>query len=343
MYKQLAENIYCINVDMPKSPLGNLNAYVVKGKDRSLLVDTGEKKREAFASLSEGLDELWIDRDRLDIFLTHMHSDHIGLVSQLYRPGMRVFMGRTDIKVKRVVFDNRTEQSLYIVRARLGFPEAERYESVKRDMVQFPKDGFHDYTPVDEGDIFEYGGYRFTAIDTPGHTPGHVCLYEKEKKILFCGDHVLFVITPNITHWMDYPDALGDDAHSLIKVRDLDVELMLPGHRKVTGTLAQRVDEILEHHGARVKETVDLLDEHPGASSYELARYMHWNLKYKGDWENFPKNQKVFAAGEVRAHLQYMAQRGWARRELVDEVEIFYPIKLGHEKVAFDEGREKKS
>lgn len=341
MYKQLAENIYCINVDMPRSPLGNLNAYVVKGSDRSLLVDTGERNQKALASLMQGLEALDIDLDKLDIFLTHMHADHLGLVSYLYRPGMKVFMGRTDIEVKKEVFDNRTEESLYIVRARLGFPEEERRESVKRDFRLFPKDGFIDYTGVDEGDTFEYGGYTFTAISTPGHTPGHMCLYEAEKKILFCGDHVLFVITPNITHWESFPDALGSYAHSLMKVRKLDVELLLPGHRKVTGTLAERADQILEHHGRRVKETVELLDQYPGSSSYDLAKYMHWNLKYKGDWENFPKNQKVFAAGEVRSHLQYMTQRGWANRELIDEVEIFYPEKQTREKTFFDDGGER--
>lgn len=341
MHEEVAKNIYRINVDMPKSPLGNLNAYVVKGEDRSLLVDTGERKDEAYRALTEGLRELGVSLDRLDVFLTHMHMDHVGLVPLIYRPGMRVFMGRKDIKLKLDIYSNRTFEALLFIRTELGFPKGEREELARRGLEQFPQDDFCDYTPVDEGDVFEYGGYRFTAIDTPGHTPGHMCLYEPEKKIFFSGDHILFEITPNITHWDGYEDALGDYAHSLIKVRDLDVDVLLPGRRKVTGTLAERANEILEHHGRRVKETVELLDAHPGSSSCELAGLMHWNLKYKGGWENFPKDQKVFAAGEVRAHLQYMARRGWARRENIDGMDIFYPIGKSEDKRPLEGAEEK--
>ena len=34
------------------------------------------------------------------------------------------------------------------------------------------------FTYVDEGDVLEYGGYHFQPILTPGHTPGHMCLYD---------------------------------------------------------------------------------------------------------------------------------------------------------------------
>ena len=89
---------------------------------------------------------------------------------------------------------------------------------------------------------------------------------------------------------------------------------------------AERVDEIIEHHGKRVKETEDLLNEHPGSSAYELAAFMQWNLRYEGGWENFPKGQKMFAASEVRAHLEYLACRGRVRKEYVDDMAKFYPL-----------------
>jgi glyoxylase-like metal-dependent hydrolase (beta-lactamase superfamily II) len=37
------------------------------------------------------------------------------------------------------------------------------------------------------------------VIETPGHSPGHCCLYEPNKRILFSGDHLLKEITPNVS------------------------------------------------------------------------------------------------------------------------------------------------
>ena len=67
------------------------------------------------------------------------------------------------------------------------------------------------YTPelLHEGDILEYGGHRLEGFYTPGHTPGHMCFYDRGNEIMFLGDHVLFDITPNITSRHTVHNALG--------------------------------------------------------------------------------------------------------------------------------------
>ena len=59
-----------------------------------------------------------------------------------------------------------------------------------------------------DGDAIEVGRYRFRVVETPGHTPGHLALYEPESRILFGGDHVLFVISPSIALFPDGADGL---------------------------------------------------------------------------------------------------------------------------------------
>ena len=54
------------------------------------------------------------------------------------------------------------------------------------------------FTCLENGDTLSYGGYTLECILTPGHSPGHMCLYIRELKQMFLGDHVLFDITPNI-------------------------------------------------------------------------------------------------------------------------------------------------
>ena len=78
--------------------------------------------------------------------------------------------------------------------------------------------------------MLEYGGYRLKAILTPGHTPGHMCLYDEEKKIFFCGDHILGTITPNITIELGADNPLQSYLDSLAKVEKLDVDLLLTAH-----------------------------------------------------------------------------------------------------------------
>lgn len=44
--------------------------------------------------------------------------------------------------------------------------------------------------PVTEGYRFELGGRTLEVLETPGHTPGSICLYDREEKIMFVGDTV---------------------------------------------------------------------------------------------------------------------------------------------------------
>lgn len=114
-----------------------------------------------------------------------------------------------------------------------------------------------------DGDRFSYGGYTFQAILTPGHTPGHMVLWEEAHGILLLGDHVLFDITPNITVWPSYANPLGGYLDSLALVRRLPVRLPLPAHRTVQTGLQERIDEIIAHHSRRCGEVADSALHHP--------------------------------------------------------------------------------
>ena len=71
------------------------------------------------------------------------------------------------------------------------------------------------YTELQDGAALHYGGRMLRCVLTPGHTPGHLCLYDPARRRLFCGDHVLFHITPNICRWQGVEDSLGDYLKSL--------------------------------------------------------------------------------------------------------------------------------
>ena len=95
---EIYKNIYKIPVVLPNSPLKELNAFLIKGEDRSLLIDTGFGSEESKQSLFKGLNELSVDINDMDIFLTHRHSDHTGLVDVLKNENNSVYISEEDAK-----------------------------------------------------------------------------------------------------------------------------------------------------------------------------------------------------------------------------------------------------
>ena len=315
MYKQIEGNIYTIPVPLPGNPLKCLNSYVILDERRSLVIDTGFRMPECREALTAGLAELGVDMRRADIFLTHLHSDHSGLASELASPGSKIYITREDGRRIDEILASADNPRVDEYRS-FGFSEEEMAHIDDAPSLKYQQKEPVPFTYVAGGDTLCYGGRRLLVIETPGHTPGHACLYDKANQIMFLGDHVLFDITPNITTWPGFSDPLGHDVHSLMDISIFAVRLPLPAHREVTGTMAERIGTIIEHHGTRIREMLDILDANPGMTPYDLSGRMRWRVHGRSDsWADFPLTQKWFAVGETAAHLEYLLCRGRVRRE----------------------------
>lgn len=323
MIKQVEGNIYTIPVPLPKNPLRNLNAYVIKDPERSLLIDTGFNCPECEAALLGGLSELGVDRDRLDIFLTHLHADHTGLAPVVMGRDTKIFVSEPDREMLLTIPQRMRDTSIYMCQ---GFSPEELVnlpESPSWKYVPPPYDG---YIGLRDGETLSYGGRKLRVVYTPGHTPGHACLYDAENAVIFLGDHILYDITPNITCWQNFPDPLGAYSHSLVETSLLHVRLALPAHRSVEGNMYDRIGDILEHHAKRIQIIEKLLSETPGMTAYELASKMPWRVHGdKPGWENFPNSQKWFAVGEAAAHLEYLVARRRVLEKADGTVNRYYP------------------
>ena len=184
-------------------------------------------------------------------------------------------------------------------------------------MENFILDNDIAFTYVKQGDVLEYGNYRLACISTPGHTPGHMCLYEPEHKFLIGGDHILSHISSNITARPGFNDPLGHYLESLEKVESMDISLVLPGHRNIFHDYHLRIAELKLHHMNRLAEILPILKNAP-MSAYQVASLMHWDLSYDC-WEQFPNAQKWFATGEAIAHLDYLALHNKIQKRLKEE------------------------
>jgi glyoxylase-like metal-dependent hydrolase (beta-lactamase superfamily II) len=309
--RQILPYLYQIPVRLPGNPLKNLNSYVIKTKDRSLIIDTGFNQSACLEDLSRGIQELELDMKRADIFLTHFHSDHSGLVPYIVTPSSRVYIGARDLAYFNLPKDRDTAlwdqiEALFV---RKGFPPAEYKTAVSDNpakALRSPKP--FECTALDDGDRVRVGDIELTCILTPGHTPGHLCLYRAEDKLMILGDQVLFDITPNISMRLPPADPLGDYLDSLEKIKNYDVRLALPAHRNSGASLALRAGELQAHHKKRLEEVLNIAAAEPGLSGYETASRMAWSIRAK-NWEEFPPHQKFFAVSEAGAHLDYLVLR----------------------------------
>jgi len=319
MIEEILANLYKIEIPLPGSPLKALNSYVLKNAERNLIVDTGWNQEECMSSMRTGLRELAIDIKKTDFFITHLHADHFGLVSNLITDTSTIYFNRPDADRFRSGF--RLDDFVNFARLN-GYPENELQTTLRNHPgLKFrPTEGltFH---LLKEGDTISIGDYVFKCVETPGHTLGHMCLYEPSKKIFVAGDHILKEITPNIQLWSDEWNPLKEYLASLDKVYELDIELVLPGHRAIFENCKERILELKNHHQKRLDEIISILKK-GNKSAFEVASEMSWDIIFDS-WDLFPVSQKWFAIGEAIAHLKYLKEKGIIRKEMREQKIVF--------------------
>ncbi len=326
MIEKLFESpeIYRIYVPLPENPLRTLNSYVIKTKQRNLVIDTGFNRIECYEALKAGLEELDVELENTDFFITHLHGDHSGLVNKIASPKSKIYMSSIDYKYLKGDIANVSWPKIEALYKEEGFP-LEIIEELKgnNQAQEFMPEELFAVETIEDGHIIELEDLNFKCILTPGHTPGHMCLYLESHKLFFSADHVLFDITPNITSWYGVKDSLRDYIESLRKIENLDIVLTFPGHRAIGDNIKSRITEIIEHHEERLEEVITIIskNDYP-MNAYEIAQNMQWNLRGQS-WNEFPINQKWFAMGEALAHLDYLFNDGQISKKMEDSDKIY--------------------
>lgn len=307
MIEEIADSFFRVEIPLPKNPLRSLNSYVIKSQDRHLIIDTGFDLPECFDAMKEGLKRLDVRLEESDFFITHMHSDHAGLVTRLITDTSRVYFNKTDAAVLTNL-NVQKELNSFIRMSGLTDDVVDAMIRIRSRFRYNINAWINKVIFVKAGDMLQAGDYTFRCIETPGHTMGHTCLYEPDRKILISGDHILYDITPNITCWTDSENRLKEYIASLDRVYDMDVDLVLPGHRSVFTDFKGRITELKRHHEKRASDVAVILEDGP-QNVAQVAAKMKWEIKCES-WESFPVAQKWFATGEAMAHLRYLEEEG---------------------------------
>jgi glyoxylase-like metal-dependent hydrolase (beta-lactamase superfamily II) len=173
------------------------NVYLLP--DAGVLIDTGISGSDTLAAVSRFMPP----EDLEMVVLTHAHYDHSGaLVDIVKRSGAGIALHRDDAPL---LCDN---QGSVAVMFGAVAPDV----GVDRLLL--------------DGDVI--AGVGLEVIHTPGHTPGSICLYQRESKVLFSGDTVFG------GGGVGRVDLFGGDAAALVRsierLTKLDIEVLYPGH-----------------------------------------------------------------------------------------------------------------
>jgi len=306
-YREVLPGVYLIELPLPFS-IGLINVYLVRLADGCLLIDCGMDTEPCFAALEravEGIGITW--KDIRQILLTHVHPDHIGLAPKLLRlTGARLALHREDLEYLDELSAHHEYQiwSTDVLRA-AGVAE----EIIAQIGVASSEVGksFHKLEP----DVVLQGGERIPSaigdlevIWTPGHSPGHVCLYGRERRVLFAGDQMIERISPNIG-WHPGHDPLAEYLASLDRLARLEIDLVLPAHGSPFSRHREWIRKTAEHHAERCARILAALDGRT-KSAADLV---------PGLWERplLPFHYR-FAIFEILAHLEHLERQGRVSR-----------------------------
>ena len=326
---EVIPGIHQLKVPIPDNPLGYLNSYLVKADDGCMLVDTGWNTDEAFGSLARQLGEEGVSFGDLKyIAITHVHPDHYGLVGRLKQHTKAELViheiERSFLESRYVHYDNLLEEMDQWLRIN-GVPEADRpkLQRASLEVLGLVSVAAPDW-PVRGGEHLRVGDFDFEVIWTPGHSPGHICLYERAHRVLVSGDHILPVITPNVSmHTQSLGNPLADYMDSLRAVEALPLDVILPAHEHVFRDLPKRIAEIHAHHAERKQHIIAAFAGEP-KTAYAIAATIPWETMGV-PWADLAAFHKRAAVTETLSHLELMRAEGILSKTSKDGV-VWYAV-----------------
>lgn len=324
---EVVPGVYRIPLPLPFDGLRAVNVYAIEVSDGLVMIDSGwvldattEQLERSLAQIGAGLGDI------RRFLITHVHRDHYTQAIAVRKMfGTKVALGAEE---------KHSLDALLGKNFRMMSAQAERLVLAGAQPLidQMIEAGFQRPRPdlgygepdewITAGQVFDLGTRTLEAIATPGHTRGHVVFADLSAGLLFAGDHVLPQITPSISFEAAPPPLpLHDFLESLRLVRQMPDLTLLPAHGPVAPSVHARVDELLDHHDARLGAIAAVLAD-GSRTAYQVAAAIPWTSRQRKLAELDLINQTL-AVCETQCHLDLLVARGRADATTTDGVRHF--------------------
>lgn len=187
--------------------------YLLLGAGKAILIDTGLGVSNIKAVV-DSITDLPVQ-----VVTTHVHWDHTG--------GHALFDNIAVHELEKAWLTGKFPLPLSVVK-----------ENLTKNDCSFPQDfNVDEYrvfqgepqVTMNDGDCFDLGNRVLQVIHTPGHSPGHCCFYEPDRKYLYSGDLVykgcLYANYPSTDPLQFF--------ESIKKVQKLSINRVFPGHHTI--------------------------------------------------------------------------------------------------------------
>jgi glyoxylase-like metal-dependent hydrolase (beta-lactamase superfamily II) len=328
------EGIYQIKIDVPFA-VKYVCLYLFEIDGNKVLIDAGLNMGNWKRKLISALDKIGLNINDINYcIVSHIHLDHIGLVKTLKRKNPELKIVMNDITHKILKWET-SEGNLKEMKE-----EANRVadlmvkygiaEDQSQKVVQFftfwPR-----YLQYQKPDIIVNDGDTILEdleiIWTPGHSFGHICIFNKKRRYLFVGDHILSRITPHIGNFVispalrdkyknhNFDNILHHYLKSLDRIDNFAPKIIFPAHQDIIYNPHQRILEIKKHHGNRLQEISSVIKNNP-LTPYEISKIHFGN--------NLDEINSYMAMSEVLGHLIYLDYQNMVKKVEKNGKLLFY-------------------
>jgi glyoxylase-like metal-dependent hydrolase (beta-lactamase superfamily II) len=269
-------NLWRLRLPLSWPGIGATNAYALKRDDGGLvLVDCGGSgDPTTWAALERAVRDSGHEiHDVREVVITHYHSDHAGPLEQVVaRSGAQVLAHPAHA---HLTDGAERPEEIAAVRRRRAIAEGVPAEKLHlfddmREETEGIDSPVRPDRPLLEGDVITtvHGDWR--VMETPGHAPSHLCLYQPESGTLIVGD----LLSAEFHPWFDYgytADPVQETFDSLDRLLGLPApSLALPGH----GRPLESVHDLAKMHVQRIGERLQAVRDSVaggGGTAYEIT------------------------------------------------------------------------
>jgi glyoxylase-like metal-dependent hydrolase (beta-lactamase superfamily II) len=277
--ERVLPGVWRLRLPLPFPGVPHCNAWAVASGHGIVLFDCGMHEPGSLAHLERALAQcnLRLEHVRL-LVCTHAHPDHYGQAAAIVeRTGCELWMHPNHGHATRAAQDPEAvlQQRIEIARS-AGVPAEPlaRWTEARRESDSGIAGPIEPDKPLLPGVEVRSDLGAWLVIETPGHAPSHVCLFQPERRLLISGDHLL----GRVSLYYDFgytPDPVGEFLASLERIEAFGPRLCLPGHGRTFADIGAHIEANRELVAQRLERLLEVLRADGPISAFDAVPGLH--------------------------------------------------------------------